>query len=258
MPGVLEGRDVTVVARGATILDGVTVEVGEWEIVGLFGPAGSGKTTVLDVLTGAMDPPASGVIRLRGADVTGFASSRLARLGIARTWERPGMFPTLTVMQSILTAQHLHAGYATVAGMLGGPASFSEEAELRRNGEEILDYLGMLPVADRVVERLPEPARRMCDLAMALAMDPDVVLLDEPTGGMSAQERSRFGRILAYLRDSLNLTVLVASREPAGLLDVCDFAYVIEAGRVVGSGERAAIRSGRVLAAAYGGERGAA
>ena len=142
--------------------------------------------------------------------------------------------------------------------MAGGPASFGEEAELRQNAEEVLYFLGMLPLADRIVGRLPEPTRRMCDLATALATDPDLILLDEPTAGMSAEERERFGRILAFLRDSLNLTILAAAREPAGLLGVCDFAYVLEAGRVVAGGEPAAIRSGAALARAYGGRRGAA
>lgn len=258
MPGLLEARHLTVVAGGAVLVDGVDLEIGEWEIVGLFGPAGSGKTAVLDALTGMAPRPERGVVRHRGVEVTALAPHRLARRGVARTWERAGMFPTLTVMQSILTAQHAHAGYGIVAGMVGGPASFAEEAELRSDGEEILYFLGLLPVADRIVGHLPEPTRRMCDLATALALDPDVLLLDEPTAGMNAEDRRRFGRILSFLRDSLSVTVLVAAREPAGLLDACDFLYVLEAGRVVANGEPATVRAGDALARAYGGHGGAA
>ena len=257
MTGILEGRDLTVRSPGRTVLDGVDVDVGEWEIVGVFGPASGGKTTIVDALTGFVVPQ-GGTVRYRGAEVTFLAPHRLARMGISRTWERIGAFPSLTVLQNLLTAQHAHAGYGVLSGIVGGPSSFAEEGELRRNAEEILSFLGMLPLADEMTGRLPEPARRMCDLAMALATDPDVVLLDEPTAGMSWEERARFGHLLRDVRDSLNMTFLVAAREPAGLLDVCDFAYVVQAGRVLASGEPPEIRAGPELARAYGGGRGTA
>jgi branched-chain amino acid transport system ATP-binding protein len=257
MTAVLEGGDLVARYGGATALDAVDVAVGEWEIVGVFGPAGSGKTAVLDALSGSA-PLEEGAVFLRGTDVTAVPAFLRARLGIARTWEATMAVRSRTVMHNLLTAQHAHAGYNALAGMLGGPASFGEEAELTRNAQEILDFLGMLPLAEIVVQQLSEQTWRMVDLAMALATDPDVVLLDEPTLGMSAEERIRFGRILAFLRDSLNLTVLVAAREPAGLLDVADYAYVMEAGRVVAQGDGGSVRDGDALLGVYGGGHGAA
>lgn len=235
MPFVLETRDISLVRGGLPVLGGVEVEVGEWEIVGLVGASGAGKTAFVDCVSGLVEPD-GGSVRIRGEDVTGLSAHRRVGLGMARTWQGLAADPSSTVMENVLTAQHQHTRYSPVGGILGGPASFLEEEELRENAEEILFFLGLLPVAGELVGELPTGMRRFCDLAMALATDPDLLVLDEPVLGMSRDEAGRLGEILRFLRDSLNLTTLFTDRS-LELAGVCDFVYVLSAGTVLAKGK---------------------
>jgi branched-chain amino acid transport system ATP-binding protein len=259
MTTVLEARDVAIRFGGLQALDGVSVEVGEWEIVGLIGPNGAGKTTFFNCLMSIYRPD-RGAVRYRGRDVTRLPTHRKAGMGLARTWQNLGVIPTMTVIENVLTAQHAHVRYGAVAGMLGAPRTFTEEASLRVDAEEILDFLGLLPVAEERVEGLPYGTQKMCDLAMALATDPEVLLLDEPSSGMGPEEAHQLGETLRFLRSSLNLTILMIEHHVPLVVDVCDHVYVLNFGRMLASGEPAEIqRHPEVVAAYLGGDaRGAA
>ena len=259
MSTVLEAHDVSIRFGGLQALDGVSVEVGEWEIVGMIGPNGAGKTTFFDCLT-SIRRPDRGTVLYRGRDVTSLPTHRKAAMGLARTWQSLGVIPTLTVLDNVLTAQHAHVRYGPVAGMLGGPRTFTEEAALRLDAEEILEFLGLLSVAEERVGGLPYGTQKLCDLAMALATDPEVLLLDEPSSGMGPEEAHRLGETLRFLRSSLNLTILMIEHHVPLVVDVCDHVYVLNFGRLLASGEPAEIqRHPEVVAAYLGGEtRGAA
>lgn len=235
MAPILELRDVSVRFGAIDALVGVSFEVGEWEIVGVTGRNGSGKTTMLDCVAGLVTPT-SGRVLCRGLDVTRAPAAHRAELGLARTFERGVARASSTVMENVLTAQHHHVGYRAATGVVGGPGSFLEEWELRQNAEEILYFLGLLDAAKELVGALSPPARRRCELAMALAADPDAVLLDEPTRGLALTERRRLLRTIASLRETLDLTIVVVEPELALLADIADFVYVLEAGAVIDHG----------------------
>jgi branched-chain amino acid transport system ATP-binding protein len=259
MSTVLEVRDLAIRFGGLQALDGVGVEVGEWEIVGLIGPNGAGKTTFFNCLT-SIHRPDRGTVRYRGRDVTSVPTHRKAAMGLARTWQNLGVIPSLTVLENVLTAQHAHVRYGPLAGMLGAPRSFTEEAALRLDAEEILDFLGLLPVAGERVGGLPYGTQKLCDLAMALATDPDVLLLDEPSSGMGPEEARELGETLRFLRTSLNLTILMIEHHVPLVVDVCDYVYVLNFGKLLARGEPSEIQEHPEVVAAYlGGEtRGAA
>jgi branched-chain amino acid transport system ATP-binding protein len=181
-------------------------------------------------------------------------------MGLARTWQNLGVIPSLTVLENVLTAQHAHVRYGPLAGMLGAPRSFTEEAALRLDAEEILDFLGLLPVAGERVGGLPYGTQKLCDLAMALATDPDVLLLDEPSSGMGPEEARELGETLRFLRTSLNLTILMIEHHVPLVVDVCDYVYVLNFGKLLARGEPSEIQEHPEVVAAYlGGEtRGAA
>jgi branched-chain amino acid transport system ATP-binding protein len=244
---------------GLQALEAVDLDVGEWEIVGLIGPNGAGKTTFFNCLMSIYRPD-RGTVRYRGKDVTRAATHRKAALGMGRTWQNLGVIPSLTVLENVLTAQHAHVRYGAVAGMLGSPRSFAEEAELRVNAEEILDFLGLLPVAAESVDGLPYGTQKMCDLAMALATDPEILLLDEPSSGMGPEEAEQLGETLRFLRDSLNLTILMIEHHVPLVVGLCDYVYVLNFGRLLAKGPPAEIQEHPEVIAAYlGGEvRGAA
>jgi branched-chain amino acid transport system ATP-binding protein len=255
MSTVLEVRDMSIRFGGLRALDGVDVDVGEWEIVGLIGPNGAGKTTFFDCLMSIYRPD-RGTVRYRGKDVTRAPTHRKAAMGMGRTWQNLGVIPSLTVLENLVTAQHAHVRYGGVWGMLGSPRSFAEEAQVRLNAEEILDFLGLLPVAGQRVGGLPYGTQKMCDLAMALATDPDVLLLDEPSSGMGPEEAHQLGATLRFLRDSLNLTILMIEHHVPLVVDLCDYVYVLNFGELLAKGEPQEIqRHPEVIAAYLGGER---
>jgi len=250
---LLEARDVSVRFGGLQALDSVGIEVGEWEIVGLIGPNGAGKTTFFDVLTGIRRPD-RGSVHLRGHNVTGLPPHRRVTAGMARTWQNLGVVRTLTVLENLLTAQHGHIRYSVLAGMTGLPGSLLEERELLRNAEEILDFLGLIELRNEPVGGLPYGTQKLCDLAMALATDPTILLLDEPSSGMGPEEARKLGEILTFLRGELNLTILMIEHHVPLVVEACDFVYVLNFGRLLARGEPSQVQRHPDVIAAYLGE----
>jgi branched-chain amino acid transport system ATP-binding protein len=258
MTQVLEVRDMSIRFGGLQALDGVDVDVGEWEIVGLIGPNGAGKTTFFNCLMNIYKPDRGKVV-YRGKDVTKVPTYQKASMGIGRTWQNLGVIGDLPVLENVMIAQHPHVRYGATSGMLGSPPSFAEEAELRLNAEEILDFLGLMPVAKEEVGGLPYGTQKMCDLAMALATDPDILLLDEPSSGMGPEEAHQLGDTLRFLRDSLNLTILMIEHHVPLVVSLCDYVYVLNFGKLLAKGEPKDIqRHPEVVAAYLGGEASAA
>ena len=253
MARALEVRDLSKRFGGLQALDDVTLDVGEWEIVGLIGPNGAGKTTLFNCLTGIYRPD-KGTVAYRGKDITRKATHRRAAMGLGRTWQNLGVIRSLTVMENVMTAQHGHVRYGAFSGLLGSPPSFLGERELRANAQEILDFLGLLSLADEPVGGLPYGVQKLCDLAMALATDPDVLLLDEPSSGMGPEEAHRLGETLRFLRDSLNLTILMIEHHVPLVVGVCDYVYVLNFGKLLAKGPPSEIQEHPDVVAAYLGE----
>jgi branched-chain amino acid transport system ATP-binding protein len=257
MPQVLSIHDLSIRFGGLQALEDVSVEVGEWEIVGLIGPNGAGKTTLFNCLSGIYTPD-RGKIEYRGEEITSWPGHRRVALGMGRTWQTLGAEGSLTVMENVLTAQHVHAGYSAMAGVLGAPVSFSRERQLREDAEEILFFLGLLPFAAERVADLPYGTQKLCDLAMALATDPELLLLDEPSSGMGPEEAEALGETLRFLRDSLNLTVLMIEHHVPLVVGVCDFVYCLNFGRILAAGRPEQIQRHPEVIAAYLGEEAVA
>jgi branched-chain amino acid transport system ATP-binding protein len=253
MPRVLEIRDLSRRFGGLQALENVSLDVGEWEIVGLIGPNGAGKTTLFNCLSGIAAPD-RGRIRYRGEDITRMPAHRRVTLGLGRTWQGLGVEGSLTVLDNVLTAQHIHAGYSALSGMFGAPVSFAEERRLRDNAMEILFFLGLLPLARERVGDLPYGTQKLCDLAMALATDPELLMLDEPTSGMSPEEAHQLGETLRFLRDSLNLTILMIEHHVPVVVGVCDFVYCLNFGQVLAAGRPDQMQSHPEVIAAYLGD----
>ena len=257
MTEVIGSRDISIRFGGLQALEGIDIDVGEWEIVGLIGPNGAGKTTFFNCLTGIYRPD-RGTVRFRGQDISRLPTHRRTQLGLARTWQNLGVVPTLSVLENVMTAQHDHIRYGPIQGLIGSPQSFFEERALRHDAEEILEFLGLLPVRDELVAELPYGTQKLCDLAMALATDPDTLLLDEPSSGMSPEEAHQLGDTLRFLRDSLNLTILMIEHHVPLVVGVCDYVYVLSFGRMLARGEPGEIqRHPEVIAAYLGEETGA-
>ena len=251
---VLEVQDLTIRFGGLTAIDGLNLKVDEWEIVGLMGPNGAGKTTAFNCITGFYKPN-NGSVFYRGREVTKLPPHHKAALGIGRTFQNVGMVKTETALQNLLTAQHTRAGYGALKGVTGAGTVRQREKELTSHAEAILDLLGLSDIRDKRIGALPYGTLKLLELGCALATDPDVLLLDEPSSGMGPEESDELGERLLTLRAELGVTMLLIEHHVPLVTAVCDYVYVLNFGKLLAEGDPDTVRNHPEVIAAYlGGE----
>ncbi|MGH2787926.1 MAG: ABC transporter ATP-binding protein [Actinomycetota bacterium] len=254
MGAILEVKDMTIRFGGLVALENVTIEVPEWEIVGLIGPNGAGKTTLFNCAMGLYAPD-SGTVAYKGRDISALPTHRRVSLGIGRTWQNIGLVRDLTVIENMMIAQHARIGYGALGGIFGAPRSFAEERRLRAAGLEVLDFLDLAHLADEVLDGLPYGTLKLIEIGTVLATDPELVLLDEPSSGMGPEEAHALGERLLKLRSELHLTVLMIEHHVPLVVGVCDFVYVLNFGKVLTKGVPTDVQNHPEVVAAYlGGE----
>jgi branched-chain amino acid transport system ATP-binding protein len=256
MPSVLEVRDTGIRFGGLVALEGVNVDVPEWEIVGLIGPNGAGKTTLFNCIMGLYQPN-TGTITYRGRDISLLPTHRRVALGVGRTFQNIGLVRGLTVLENCMVAQHPRIGYGAWGAMIGVPRSFREERKLRANAMEVLQFMDLAHLADSQLDGLPYGTLKTIEIATVLATDPDLLLLDEPSSGMGPREAHEFGERLLKLRQTLNLTVLMIEHHVPLVVGVCDYVYVLNFGKILTEGKPQEVQSHPEVIASYlGGEVG--
>ena len=251
---VLEVRDLSIRFGGLQALEGFNLDVNEWEIVGLIGPNGAGKTTAFNCITGFYKPD-TGTVRYRGADVTRVPPHRKAAMGFGRTFQNVGMVKSATAIENLKTAQHAKVEYDVASGLVGAGPTWREEKQLEGRGDAILDLLGLNAIRDSKVGGLSYGTLKLLELGCALATDPDILLLDEPSSGMGPEESEELGDRLLALRQEFGLTMLLIEHHVPLVLRVCDHVYVLNFGRLLAEGKPAVIQTHPEVVAAYlGGE----
>jgi len=251
---VLEVDDVSIRFGGLVALSGFTVAVNEWEIVGLIGPNGAGKTTAFNCITGFYKPN-EGTIRYRGRDISRTPPHKRAALGLGRTFQNVGLVKGSTVLENLKTAQHARVSYAIGSGILGGAAARLEERELAAKGDAILEMLGLDEYRDARVGSLSYGVLKRLEVGCALATDPDVLLLDEPSSGLGPDEAHELGDRLLDLRRDFAVTVLLIEHHVPLVKAVCDYVYCLNSGRLLAEGTPDEVASHPEVIAAYlGGE----
>lgn len=234
---LLEVHDVSVRFGGNLALDGVTIDAEAGRITGLIGPNGAGKTTLFNVITG-LQPPAAGRITLDGTDLTRLTPTRRARRGLARTFQRLELFSLLSVRENIRVAADIHRSYS---GSGADPAAVTDE---------IIERVGLAPVADARVDSLPTGQCRLVELGRSLATRPRVLLLDEPASGQDDRETAAFAALLRELAAE-GIAVVLVEHDVALVMDVCSVVHVLDFGRVIASGAPAEIQTDEAVLAAY-------
>ena len=250
---VLETKGLSIRFGGVQAARDVSISLGEWEIVGIIGPNGAGKTTTFNMITGFYRPN-EGSVWLRGQDVTNVPVHKRAALGIGRTFQNVGLVKGATVLENLLTAQHLQARYGAVAAMLGSPDAFDEEKVLAERAHAILDILGLDHLANTIVAGLPYGLLKRVEVATVLATDPDVLLLDEPTSGMGPEEAHQFGDQLLELRKQFGLSILMIEHHVPLVVRVCDYVYCLNFGELLAEGRPEEVRNHPEVVQAYLGE----
>ena len=237
----LKCSEVTKAYGGLVALDRVDLEVYAGEIFGIIGPNGAGKTTLFDVISG-VSTTSSGTLVFEGRDITRLPASRIATSGLQRTFQTPVTFPDLSVRDNVL-----------VGGYFGGNNSVAHDSELRTEKiEEVLGLCGLEDVGSKIAGQLPVIGRKQLMIATALVSDPKLLMLDEPMGGLNAEERQF---ILDLLRDlnSSGMTLLIIEHVMSALLSIADKLLILDYGRVIFDGRaKEALEDAKVVQAYLG------
>lgn len=249
MMPVLEIRGITKRFGGLTALSDVHFTVGEGELVGLVGPNGAGKSTLFNIIAGAF-PPTSGSVLLHGRDVTRLTSHALARQGVARTFQQVTLFRELTVLQNVLQGLHRHLPSRFVPGILGTARYRHEQREVEGRGQRMLDLLGIGAHRDEMVSGLPLGIQKLLTVAVALATEPSLLLLDEPGAGLSHEESTRMMDLVStVIRE--RCTIVLVEHNMRIVSRYCDRAVVLQFGQKIYDGAPGGLTSDQRVVDAY-------
>jgi branched-chain amino acid transport system ATP-binding protein len=248
----LETQGVSKEFGGVTALNGVDFGVRQGQIKAIIGPNGAGKTTIFNVITGVF-LPSRGMVLFRGRPLVGLKSYAIASLGIGRTFQTVQLFGEMTVLENVMLGRHPKTRAGVLGSALRTPSMRREEREIREGSLAILQAVGLHERAGQVAASLPYGEQRLIEIARALAMEPVLLLLDEPAAGLNRQEKARLGELIRAIRDR-GITILLVDHHMDLVMEVSDEVLVLNYGEKIAEGPPAAVQRHQGVIAAYLGE----
>jgi branched-chain amino acid transport system ATP-binding protein len=245
---ILAADGVTMQFGGLTALNDVSFGLREGEVIGLIGPNGAGKTTLFNCLTGLYSPT-SGTVALRGAALPQ-DPARVTEQGVARTFQNIRLFPSMTAQENVLVGRHVRMKQGPLASLLHGPRFRRSEAEAAARTADLLEFVGLTRFSDELARNLPYGDQRRLEIARALATDPSVLLLDEPTAGMNAQETEATRQLIFAIRE-LGVSVVVIEHDTKFIFTLCDRVLVLVQGELLVEGTPDEVRGDPRVVEAY-------
>jgi branched-chain amino acid transport system ATP-binding protein len=248
---VLRAEHITKNFGGLVAVNDVSVDVPQYSIVSLIGPNGAGKTTLFNMLTGLYQPT-EGRILLGERDITRRRPDVITRYGVARTFQNIRLFGAMTAVENVMIGHHTRMRAGLFGSILRPPWVRREEREARARARELLAYVGLRePVFDQIASQLPYGDQRRVEIARALASEPRLLLLDEPTAGMNPRESQALTEFMRKLRDELKLTILLIEHDMKVVMGVSERVTVLDYGKKIAEGPPAEVRADPGVIEAY-------
>ena len=250
---MLEVKNIGISFGGLKAVDNFSLTIEKGQLYGLIGPNGAGKTTIFNLLTGVYKAD-HGSIFLDGKELTGKSTIEINQAGIARTFQNIRLFKDLSVLDNVKAGLHNHHPYSTIEGIFRLPRYYKVEKEMNARAMELLKVFDLDKECDYKASNLPYGKQRKLEIARALATDPKLLLLDEPAAGMNPNETAELMDTIRFVRDHLDMTVLLIEHDMKLVSGICEKLTVLNFGQVLTQGETSEVLNDKRVVTAYLGE----
>ena len=245
---ILEVKGLSKYFGGLAALSNVNLTIQEGEIRGIIGPNGAGKTTLFNVISGVYKPSSGQIFYLKGKRIDGLASSKIASMGIVRTFQRTALYHEFSVLKNVTVARHLHVRENILRVFAG--TSKKMEAENMAKAMEVVEFMGLAHLKQELATNLPHGHQRALGVAIALACEPKVLLLDEPLTGMTPTEKAHMIDLIRKVHQQ-GITILMVEHDMKSVMELCDYISVLDFGTLLVEGIPAEIQNNQTVINAY-------
>lgn len=249
----LEVKDLSLYFGGVVALDNVDVSVSTGELLAIIGPNGAGKTSLLNSITGYYRPQ-KGTMTFNGQDIVHMSTHHLTGLGIGRTFQNIELFPGISVLSNMLLARHVHTNYGVALASVFSRSVKKEEVRHREVLEELIDFLEMQAIRKQLVGSLPYGLRKRVELGRALALEPKLLILDEPFAGMTLEEKEDMVRFLMELNHAWSQTMILVEHDMSVVMSIAQRVVVLDFGKKITEGPPEAVQNHPQVIKAYLGD----
>lgn len=257
MTPILQIKNITKRYGGLTAVNDVSFDVNKGEILSVIGPNGAGKSTLFKLISSFV-PATSGEVLFNGERISSLAPHKVARMGVVRTFQETTIFRSMTVRENIIVSHHLRSRASLLGFFLGSKQAKEDEADFAASADTIVDFLGLQAIRNELASNLPQGHLRALGMAIGLATDPKIILLDEPFAGMNHDETMKMVGLVRRLRDERGVTVLLVEHDMPAVMKISDRIVCINFGQKIAEGTPQEIRENEKVIEAYLGSEDAA